>query len=129
MPLFGSPKLVQNSSKKYVLWFRFWTNFKSVLGKYFFQFIKKIFKNIFENQTNKSTVDSLRLPAIQNFMFCTPPIFEQRQIIKYLDKKIQKIDRLIEKENKRIILLKEHSKSLISEVVTGKIDVRDEVIA
>ena len=53
---------------------------------------------------------------------------EQQQISKYLDHKTQKIDSTIEKETKRIDLLKEYRQSLISEVVTGKVDVRDEVV-
>ena len=57
-----------------------------------------------------------------------PPLPEQQQIVTHLDKETRKIDTLIEKENKRIELLKEYRQSLISEVVTGKIDVRDEVV-
>jgi type I restriction enzyme, S subunit len=54
---------------------------------------------------------------------------EQQQIIDYLDRQTFKIDSRIEKESQRIELLKEYRQALISEVVTGKIDVRDEVVA
>ena len=54
-----------------------------------------------------------------------PPISEQTQIVEYLDEQTQKIDSTIEKETQRIELLKEYRQSLISEVVTGKVDVRD----
>lgn len=54
-----------------------------------------------------------------------PPTNEQNQIVEYLDEQTQKIDSTIEKETQRIELLKEYRQSLISEVVTGKIDVRD----
>ena len=47
----------------------------------------------------------------------------------YLDRKTAQIDTLIMTENESIILLQEIRTSLISEVVTGKIDVRDEVTA
>ncbi len=57
-----------------------------------------------------------------------PPIPEQHQIVEYLDEQTQKIDSTIEKETQRIELLKEYRQSLISEAVTGKIDVRDEVV-
>ena len=53
---------------------------------------------------------------------------EQQQIVDYLDEKTQKIDSTIEKETQRIELLKEYRQSLISNVVTGKIDVRNEVL-
>jgi len=54
-----------------------------------------------------------------------PPIPEQQKIVEYLDEQTKKIDTTIENETKRIELLKEYRQSLISEVVTGKIDVRD----
>lgn len=71
-----------------------------------------------------------RLPSKQfnNFKFPYPSYEEQQQIGKYLDEQTQKIDSIIEKEIQQIELLKEYSQSLISEVVTGKIDVRDEVV-
>jgi len=64
---------------------------------------------------------------IREILFCIPPIPEQKQIVDYLDSQTQRIDTLIEKENNRIELLKEYRQSLISDVVTGKIDVREEV--
>lgn len=56
--------------------------------------------------------------------FWFPKKEEQQQISEYLDQETGKIDRLIEKINKQIELLKEHKTSLISHAVTGKIDVR-----
>ena len=57
-----------------------------------------------------------------------PLIEEQQQIVEYLDEQTQKIDSTIEKETQRLDLLKEYRQSLISNVVTGKVDVRDEVL-
>ena len=57
----------------------------------------------------------------------TPPFREQAQIADFLDRKTQQIDELISTEYQKIELLKEYRQSLISEVVTGKIDVRNEV--
>ena len=56
-----------------------------------------------------------------------PPVNEQAQIVDFLDHKTQQIDELISAEQRKIELLKEYRQSLISEVVTGKIDVRNEV--
>jgi len=69
-----------------------------------------------------------RLPSNQfnNFKFPYPDNEEQQQIVEYLYEQTQKIDYTIEKETKRSELLKEYRQSLISEVVTGKIDVREE---
>ena len=56
-----------------------------------------------------------------------PPDREQAQIADFLDCKTQHIDELIATEGRKIELLKEYRQSLISEAVTGKIDVRSEV--
>ena len=56
-----------------------------------------------------------------------PPLSEQTQIANFLDCKTEQIDALIAAEQRKIELLKEYRQSLISEAVTGKIDVRDEV--
>ena len=52
---------------------------------------------------------------------------EQIQIANYLDHKTKQFDELIATEHRKIELLKEYRQSLISEAVTGKIDVRNEV--
>lgn len=49
---------------------------------------------------------------------------EQQIIIEYLDTRTNEIDELVSMEQKKIELLKEYRQSLISEVITGKIDVR-----
>ncbi len=56
-----------------------------------------------------------------------PPLKAQKQIANFLDHKTQQIDDLISTEGQKIELLKEYRQSLISEAVTGKIDVRNEV--
>ena len=55
-----------------------------------------------------------------------PPKQEQTQIANFLDHKTGQIDELITTEQRKIELLKEYRQSLISEAVTGKIDVRNE---
>ena len=52
---------------------------------------------------------------------------EQVQIADSLDRKTEQIDELIATEQRKIELLKEYRQSLISEAVTGKIDVRNGV--
>ena len=56
-----------------------------------------------------------------------PPVHEQDKITAFLDCKTGQIDELITAEQRKIELLKEYRQSLISEAVTGKIDVRNEV--
>ena len=69
--------------------------------------------------------DNIGRDEILNMVFPYPPLSEQTKIVEYLDEQTQKIDSTIEKETQRIGLLKEYRQSLISEVVTGKVDVRD----
>lgn len=45
---------------------------------------------------------------------------EQQKIVEHLDREIQKIDKDISTKEKKVELLKEYKKSLISEVVSGK---------
>jgi type I restriction enzyme S subunit len=62
--------------------------------------------------------------ALSNSMILIPPRGEQNKIADYLDQKTTQIDGQVAREQKSIGLLKEYRTSLISEVVTGKIDVR-----
>ncbi|MBE8719649.1 restriction endonuclease subunit S [Sphingobacterium pedocola] len=52
-----------------------------------------------------------------------PPINEQRQIVAYLDEQTSKMGKAIAQKQEQIIKLKEYKKSLINEVVTGKLKV------
>ncbi|MDB2324736.1 restriction endonuclease subunit S [Alphaproteobacteria bacterium] len=52
----------------------------------------------------------------------SPPLEEQKLISRYLDKKTEQIDRLVEKIQKKIELLKEQRTSLINHFVTKGLD-------
>lgn len=85
-------------------------------------------RKYFQINSEGVTRFGLGKPKIQNMYIPLPPIQEQEQIVDYLDKESSKIDTLITKESKQIELLKEYRQSLISNVVTGKVDVRNEVL-
>jgi type I restriction enzyme S subunit len=55
-----------------------------------------------------------------------PPIEEQRRIAAVVDDRVAILDQAIAPVLKEIALLKEYRTRLISDVVTGKLDVRDE---
>ena len=76
-----------------------------------------------------SAVGLKRVPTefVENFRIPIPPKREQAQIANFLELKTRQIDDLISTEQRKIDLLKEYRQSLISEAVTGKIDVRNEV--
>jgi type I restriction enzyme S subunit len=54
-----------------------------------------------------------------------PPLNIQHSIVTYLDGQCGRIDRLIDKLNNEIALFAEYRTRLISDAVTGKLDVRD----
>jgi type I restriction enzyme, S subunit len=57
--------------------------------------------------------------------FCLPPINEQQQIVHHIEAQTLKINNTIGRIEQEVSLLKEYRVALISEAVTGKIDVRD----
>ncbi|GAB0172509.1 restriction endonuclease subunit S [Helicobacter trogontum] len=59
---------------------------------------------------------------IKNLKIPLPPITEQEQIAQFLDSKISKIDKIIEKTKKQIELIKEYKNTLINQAVCGRID-------
>ena len=65
---------------------------------------------------------------IKDIEICVPSLSDQESIISMIDDASEKILKTISKVSTEIELLKEYKTSLISEVVTGKVDVRDEVI-
>ena len=98
-------------------------NFKDVSGLFFYYYILNKFRYIIEEGAAKNTVDSVRLNMIQDFWMTIPPISEQQNIVKYIDREVSKIDAQIAKANRRIELLNELKQSVITEAVTGKIKV------
>lgn len=63
--------------------------------------------------------------ALKNVFITYPSQKEQNNISEFLDKKVGIIDNIINKTKTQIHKLKEAKESLISEAVTGKIDLRD----
>ena len=70
---------------------------------------------------------SISITNLKEIPISYPLLSEQTQIANFLDRKTKQIDELISAEQRKIELLKEYRQSLISEAVTGKIDVRNEV--
>jgi type I restriction enzyme S subunit len=100
-----------------------------IITRYLFYFILGNEENLLLDWSKQGvTVESLETDFVNKFHLPIPKREEQQQIVEHLDKGTTKIDSTIGKETQRIKLLKEYRQSLISNVVTGKVDVRDEVI-
>jgi type I restriction enzyme S subunit len=68
---------------------------------------------------------SITSTELINIKVLVPTYSEQQQIVKHLDSLTKEMDDLVSMEQNKIDLLKEYRQSLISEVITGKIDVRN----
>jgi type I restriction enzyme S subunit len=66
----------------------------------------------------------IQTPASLSKKVAWPDLKAQVEISAYLEKETSQIDQLVEKARKAIELLKERRQALITQVVTGKIDVR-----
>lgn len=69
---------------------------------------------------NTDIVKSTRIPL--------PPRQEQISIVEFVEEKLKQFEMTISKMGKEVDLLKEYKTALISEVVTGKVDVRNEIL-
>lgn len=102
---------IENCNKEYYL--------------YIFQlgYKRKIFYGLGRGAANKGR---WRMPAenFKSFEIPFPPRTEQDEIVKWIKEETAIIDRMILSVEKQIALLKEYRTRLISDVVTGQVDVR-----
>ena len=100
---------------------------ESLVNKYFYHLLfNQGLIDLLDSQSTGVKLPRVSPDIIMNSEIIYPPIFEQQQIVEYLDEKTEEIDTLIQLEQKKIETLKEYRQSLISEVVTGKIRVCEE---
>ncbi len=106
------------------------TNKDVLFGKYLFRLLQASnYKDYFDMSSKGVTRFGLGTYSIINLFVPLPSIEEQHSISNFLDREISKIDKAIWIVEQQISSLKEYRTALISEVVTGKIDVRDEVVS
>lgn len=98
-----------------------------VLPEYlYFITMTKLFRILGEGQMTGSAGQK-RVPAdfIKDFTIGLPPIDEQQEIVDYIRSEKGRIDRLIATKHEQLKALKEFKSSVVSDAVTGKIDVRN----
>lgn len=71
---------------------------------------------------------TLSFDELKKQLIPIPPIEEQKAIVEFIEGKQSKIDSMISSLNAEIERLREYKQSLISDVVTGQINVQDEII-
>ena len=99
------------------------SDFRDVLARFFFLYLKATLRFEVMRGTAKATVDSLRLPMLRNFPISLPPYVEQAAIIRFLDHASERIQRYISAKQKLIALLEEQKQVIVDQVVIGQIDV------
>ncbi|UPS90872.1 restriction endonuclease subunit S [Bizionia sp. M204] len=101
--------------------------FMTVLRSKNYRFLSYFFKSIlFDFQSGvfmTSTINQLTVSTLYKLSFAFPPFQEQLQIADYLDDKTATIDNIVKNIETQISTLKELRKTLINEVVTGKVKV------
>jgi type I restriction enzyme S subunit len=118
----GAGRVFHHAFGKYAIHQRVYCfhNFRNINTEYYLYFISELFKKVMDKGSAQSTVPSVRLPMIQDFVFCIPSQVEQRKIVAYLNEKCSNIDSIVADKEALIADLESYKKSLIFEVVTGK---------
>lgn len=88
---------------------------------YAFQASTSSYKGLYST----STINQITKAVIDQMFLVVPPIEEQERIADYIDKKITNIDSSLTEVDSQIADLKSYKSALITEAVTGKIDLRD----
>ena len=80
-------------------------------------------KNGFIGLYQETAQPALSLGGLNNMNFPVPPIEEQKEIVDFMNFKLDKIDRAITNCDRQIALLQERKQIIINDVVTGKVKV------
>ena len=96
------------------------------LNPYFLKYwiLSYSFQSDLQRYATGSTAVGIKASKLCLLKLNLPPLKEQKQIVDYFDQKTEQTNKLIATEQRKIELLKEYRQSVISEAVTGKIDVR-----
>lgn len=81
-----------------------------------------------EEMSVGSTFDRINIGQIKSFQVARPPDREQRDIANFLDVETRQINSLVNRVRDASSRLQELRVAVISAAVTGKIDVREEVL-
>ena len=85
----------------------------------------KVYVSFFAQYSKGIRVDQWDLSPIslKSIPFLLPPVEEQREIVAYIDERVEKVDALVAKLRAEIEHIKEYKQRLISDVVTGQVKV------
>jgi type I restriction enzyme S subunit len=101
------------------------TNGEYLTNYMFYILDSKVFSTYIDLTKAGSTIAHLYQETFVKFEYPLPKVKTQQRIIDYLDLKIEFLDNIINKNKEQIVRFKEAKESLISEAVTGKIEILD----
>lgn len=101
---------------------------ESKLEPYFLAHYLSAFIEITISMSSSATLAILNQNQTKELLITVPPLQEQKSILALIHEANERIEGIIKTIIKETHLLKEYKTVLISEVVTGKVDVRDEIV-
>ena len=126
----GKAALVSNLNRKGILHpclIKVRINIDEILREWLLMYINNTsyFLENVKLESNSTTIEVIYGGTLSNIIVPVPPIYEQSKILNSLAEIEESYSNLIQGNLNAITLLKEYRQSIISEAVTGKIDVRD----
>ena len=124
----GANLLLRNLPLAIIATGKYWVNNHAHILKpyrgnlYFFAYLLESMR--YDQYISGSAQPKLTQDKLANIKISVPPVNEQWKIINVLNRETEKIDTAIARAQKEIYLIREYHQALISEAVTGKIDVR-----
>lgn len=91
----------------------------------FFYYVMSICTDEFERRASGTTFKEISLTEFGKFQMPVPPVDEQKTLASFLYDECSRIGKVISIDEEKIAGLKELKNTIVSDVVTGKIDVRD----
>jgi restriction endonuclease S subunit len=98
---------------------------KNEVSPFYCLYYLSLIRDIINMEASSSTLPIFNQTQTKNIIIPIPPISEQLEIANFIEIKTTEIDTIIYQTEKEIDLLKEYKTALISEVVLGKVDVRE----
>lgn len=97
---------------------------RTIYNKFFYYLLhSELMFEQYRINSKTNSVSNLHLDKLKDFISLVPPFSEQILTAKYLDQKTTQIDAIIENVKLQVDTLQELRKTLINDVVTGKVKV------
>ena len=95
----------------------------NIIPEYIFFYLQSVHPMWMKYAASTRKDPNLNQDTIRNMLVVVPPLIEQKWIIKYINDKSIKMDKVLNDYYNRISLLQERKQIIINDVVTGKVKV------